>query len=175
VWVYYRGFELERRERLPLASVLVLLWGRPPRVLVERKACNGQGYWRCDIALPGGHVKEGESPEQTALREAWEEAWVYPRAVEVLGALPETRTKFKETRIIPVLAKPRGPLCPMPRSEEVDQVFWLRLDEVKEDNRRKILHPARRILVRGIVLPGGGVLWGATLRILDALCMIMSC
>jgi 8-oxo-dGTP pyrophosphatase MutT (NUDIX family) len=39
------------------------------------------------VSLPGGRIDEGESLEQTALREAQEEVGVDPASVEVLGAL----------------------------------------------------------------------------------------
>jgi 8-oxo-dGTP pyrophosphatase MutT (NUDIX family) len=159
----------------PEAAVLVLVWGSPPRVLVERKACSTGGYWSCDVALPGGHVEEGETPEEAALREAWEEAWVYPRAVRIIGRLPPTMTKLRRISVVPVLAEPKGPLCPMPRSAEVDQVFWLKLDTVREALRIEIDHPVRGIKVKGYRVPGGGVLWGATLRILSGVCKILEC
>jgi 8-oxo-dGTP pyrophosphatase MutT (NUDIX family) len=120
----------------------------------------------CDAALPGGHVREDESPVDAALREAWEEAWVHPRGVRVLGSLPPTRTRLGNIVIQPVLAEPRGPLCPMPHSSEVDQVFWLPLSLLRR-RREEIVHPARGIRVVGYRLPGGAILWGATLRILD--------
>ncbi len=152
----------------PRAAVLVLLWGEPVRVLVERKACSGSWKWGCDIALPGGTIEDGENPIEAALREAWEEAWVHPAMVEILGSLPVTRTRLGNITILPILAKPRGPICPMPRDREVDQVFWLRLDIIHE-KPQTILHPKRGIRVKGYLLPGGGVLWGATLRILRLL------
>lgn len=39
------------------------------------------------VSFPGGRVDEGETLEQAALREAYEEVGVDPRAVEVLGHL----------------------------------------------------------------------------------------
>jgi 8-oxo-dGTP pyrophosphatase MutT (NUDIX family) len=75
-------------------AVLILLGGRPPQVLLERKSCAVEGPWSCDVSLPGGRIEPGESPVEAALREAWEEAWVHPRGVRVLGLLPPTRTRL---------------------------------------------------------------------------------
>jgi 8-oxo-dGTP pyrophosphatase MutT (NUDIX family) len=149
------------------AAVLVLLWGTPVRVLLERKNCERESYWTCDIALPGGHIESGESIEKTALREAWEEAWIFPEFVHVIGRL-EPETTLRGNRIIhPVLAVPRGPLCPRPASEEVDAVFLQPLSIVEKE-AEEIVHPRRGIVVTGYRI-AGGVLWGATLRILRKL------
>ncbi|MCE4628542.1 MAG: NUDIX domain-containing protein [Desulfurococcales archaeon] len=148
------------------AAVLVLVWGEPPRVLLVRKSCSVEGPWRCHAAFPGGHVRLGESPVEAALREAWEEAWVYPRAVRVVEVLPEETTKIGEIRVVPVLAVPSGPLCTLPRSREVDQVFWHGLD-ILEAPPSRIKISGRVVL--GYRLRGGAVLWGLTLRILRGL------
>ncbi len=150
------------------AAVLVLLWGEPPRVLLVRKNCSVGSYWSCDAALPGGRMREGETPEEAALREAWEEAWVHPAMVRVTGFLPVSRTRLRNITVVPVLAEPRGPLCPRPNSLEVDQVFWLPLSIV-ERRPEEIVHPARGIRVKGYRLVGGAVLWGVTYRILRTL------
>ena len=149
------------------AAVLVLRWGQPERVLVERKNCGLDTYWSCDIALPGGGIRRGESIVEAALREAWEEAWVHPGMVKVEGVMEPEMTLRGDNRIHPVLARPRGPLCPMPASSEVDRVFWLDTRLLREEARR-VPHPRRGIIVEGYMV-AGGVLWGATLRILRRL------
>ena len=149
------------------AAVLILLWGTPPRVLLVRKNCNLDGYWACDIALPGGHIREGESIEDTALREAWEEAWIFPRYVEIRAKLKPEKTLSGDRLIHPVVGLPKGPLCPRPASEEVDAVFLHPLS-ILEKRPERVLHPKRGIMVEGYEV-AGGVLWGATLRILRRL------
>ena len=152
----------------PNASVLVLLWGDPPRVLLVRKSCSRPSYWRCHAAFPGGHLEPGEDPVDAALREAWEEAWIYPGSVRVQGFLPLARTRIGGIFVLPVLAEPRGPLCYRPNSEEVDQVFWLPLSMLdREEVMVRVPGLERR--VRGYLLPGGAVLWGLTLRIMKVL------
>ncbi|MCE4601299.1 MAG: CoA pyrophosphatase [Desulfurococcales archaeon] len=149
------------------AAVLVLLWGNPPRVLLVRKNCRAESYWSCDIALPGGHIEDGESVEETALREAWEEAWIHPRYVGVVGRLEPEKTLRGDVLIHPVLAVPRGPLCPMPASDEIDAVFLQPLS-ILARGEEEIRHPKRGVVVTGYRV-AGGVLWGATLRILKRL------
>ncbi len=149
------------------AAVLVLVWGRPPRVLLVRKSCSRGGRWACDVALPGGRVEAGESPVDAALREAWEEACVPGGIVRVVGVMEREYTRVGRIPITPVIAVPRGPLCPRPCSGEVDAVFWAPLGIVGEPPGR-VVHPARRVVVEGYRV-AGGVLWGATLRILRRL------
>lgn len=150
-----------------IAAVLALLWGNPPRILVVRKSCRLESYWSCDIALPGGHVERGESLVEAALREAWEEAWIHPSMVEVEGLLPPEKTLVGGRLIYPVLARPKGPLCPKPASSEVDAVLWIPLS-IAGTPTVKVKHPKRGLTVEGYRL-AGGVLWGATLRILRRL------
>ncbi|MGC9209795.1 MAG: NUDIX hydrolase [Acidilobus sp.] len=145
------------------AAVLVLLWGRPPHVLLERKACNVNRRFACDLAYPGGRIAPGETPEQTALREAWEEAWVHPSAVKVIGRLGTFHTMSKPVIFTEaVLGVASGPLDPRPRDPEVDAVFWVGLDRLQEPTR--VLHPVRGY-VEGILLGRDLVLWGLSLRI----------
>lgn len=154
------------------AAVLVLLWGDPIRVLVVRKSCRIESYWSCDIALPGGHIKLGEDPIRAALREAWEEAWIHPSMVKVQEILAPEKTMTGNRLIHPVIATPKGPLCPRPASEEVDAVLWIPLSIVG-NKPREIRHPRRGIIVEGYRL-ARGVLWGATLRILRRLYLMHS-
>ncbi len=153
-------------------SVLVLIWGSPLRILVGRKNCSRRDYWACDAVLPGGHVKSGESPVDAALREAWEEAWVHPFLVEVLGFLPVEYTRIGHISILPVVGWVRGPLCPMPRGGEIDRLAWIPVSEIVS-RAGGVLHPRRRIVVYGRVLGTGALLWGATLRILKKLLLLL--
>lgn len=152
------------------AAVLALIWGTPERILVVRKSCSLDSYWSCDIALPGGHLKEGEDPVQAALREAWEEAWIHSSMIEVRGVLSPEKTLSGNRLIHPVIAEPKGPICPKPASREVDAVFWIPLSII-EDMPVEIKHPRRGIIVKGYRL-AGGVLWGATLRIIKRINLI---
>ncbi len=150
------------------ASTLVLLWGRPIRVLLVRKSCKRRSYWSCDAALPGGHLERNESPIDAALRESWEEAWIHPSMVNILGVMEVETTRIGKIRVLPVIGIVKGPLCYRPNSDEVDQVFWIPL-EILEKPTNVLFHPRRKIAVEGYVLNNGAILWGATLRILRRL------
>ena len=78
------------------------------------------------IAFPGGRVDPGETPRQTALREANEEVALPPTAVEVRGFLSSyaSRTGY---RVYPVVGslEDMPPLTPSPA--EVDTIFQVPL------------------------------------------------
>lgn len=50
-------------------------------LLQKRKGAHGAGTW----SLPGGHLEYGETPEQTAAREAKEEVNIIIRDAHVVG------------------------------------------------------------------------------------------
>ncbi|BAN89929.1 NTP pyrophosphohydrolase [Aeropyrum camini SY1 = JCM 12091] len=147
--------------------MLALLWGRPTRVLLVRKRCAPGSPWACDLALPGGGVEAGETPLETALREAWEEARIPPAAAKPLASYCCEKTLTAGRRIYIVIAELRGPAEPRPGEEEVDAAIWAPL-HIAAATPTPVRHPYRGI-VEGLRLPGGLILWGATYRILRRL------
>ena len=150
------------------ASVLILLGGRPLQVLLVRKSCGIPSPWACDVALPGGRLRPGEDPVSAALREAWEEANIWPDYVRVLGSLDVHTTRISGIRVAPIIGFERGPLDPRPASPEVDAVFWFSLRDIVGHRIERVIHP-KRGEVEGVILDEGLVLWGLTLRILNSL------
>lgn len=113
-------------------------------------------------------MKAGETPEETALREAWEEAGIWPGHVRVVGFLPIHRTRIHGIRVLPVIGAPAGPVEARVVGGEVDHVLWMRLEELWGMEPRTVVHP-RRGSVEGVLLGDDMVLWGLTLRILGSL------
>jgi mutator protein MutT len=67
-------------------------WSTSPALLLTRRASglrSHAGQW----ALPGGRMDEGETPEQTALRELQEEVGLTPDPDAVLGRLDDYTTR----------------------------------------------------------------------------------
>ncbi|MCE4612701.1 MAG: NUDIX domain-containing protein [Desulfurococcales archaeon] len=144
-----------------------MLQGSPARVLVVRKKCPSPSYWACDLALPGGRIVGEETPVETALREAWEEAWVPPGLVYPITYYCCELTRAGKLRVSMVVARPVSYIEAVPRDEEVDAVLWLPLD-IADQLEGPVEHPVRGS-VWGVPVPGGLALWGVTLRLLKAL------
>lgn len=123
------------------------------------------------IALPGGRQDNTDADAiAAALREAHEEVGLPSEFVTVLGTLPahETVTGYD---ITPVLAR-IGAFDPTAEPGEVDEVFRVPLSHVLDPSRYRV----ERRMWRGgwrsyYVVPWGPYyIWGATARMLRALC-----
>lgn len=91
-------------------------------------------------ALPGGRVDEGESPEQTALRELHEELNLLLSPVHILGRLDDypTRSGFS---ISPFVMWADDPAVITPAPDEVAEVHRITMTEL-DDPGIPILTPA---------------------------------
>jgi len=124
------------------------------------------------IAFPGGKVDpEDDGPVGAALREAREEIGLPSQNVEILGVLEphETVTGFLVT---PVLARIHTPFTPVPEAGEVDEVFTVPFGHIAQSTNFHIERRRWRGQWRSFyVAPFGPYyIWGATARMLRALC-----
>lgn len=111
----------------PSAVLVPLLHGAEAGVMLTVRSATLRAH-AGQVSFPGGRIEpEDPSPEQTALREAWEEVGLLPEDVEVLGRLPGyvTGTGF---HITPILALVPGGLTLRPSPDEVAEVFTLPMD-----------------------------------------------
>jgi 8-oxo-dGTP pyrophosphatase MutT (NUDIX family) len=105
--------------------------GRPV-VAAIRPRGKPQGVW----ALPKGNLDPGERPEQTAVREVFEETGVHGHLVEKLGDVKYTYTRRGGERIFKIvsfylLRAGRGRIGDIEERMriEVAEARWLPLDE----------------------------------------------
>jgi 8-oxo-dGTP pyrophosphatase MutT (NUDIX family) len=154
------------------AAVLVLLTDAPDPevVLIERAA--GLRKHAGQIAFPGGAVEAGESAEEAALREAWEEIALEPSSVTVLGQLPAARIPVSRFHVHAVAAYWSGVGELVPQPGEVAQVLRVRVSSlVAPQNRSSWRHASGRT-GPGFEVPDldGATLyvWGFTAYVLDA-------
>lgn len=118
-------------EQAHQSSVLVLLFPNeqqePELVLTLRSGDIDHGG---QISFPGGRAEQGESPQETALREAHEEIGVSPESVTTIGQLSELYVSHSENRVTPVVGymdrRPTFSLNPA----EVAEVFAVELESL---------------------------------------------
>jgi 8-oxo-dGTP pyrophosphatase MutT (NUDIX family) len=116
------------------------------------------------VSFPGGRAEPGDaSAEFTALREAAEEIGLAADRVEIMGRLPDyrTRTGFRVTPVIGVI---RPPLALAPDPREVEAVFEVPLDFLLDErNRSRRTRELQGLTVGFYVYEyRGHVIWGAT-------------
>jgi 8-oxo-dGTP pyrophosphatase MutT (NUDIX family) len=115
--------------RIVGAAVLVPIVTHPePAVLLTLRAARLNAH-AGQVSFPGGRTDPGETPEQTALREAHEEVGLDPALPLLLGRLPD-RLTGTGYRITPVVALVPPPLALSPHEGEVEEAFELPLSVV---------------------------------------------
>lgn len=130
----------------PVVGVGVLV-KRGDRVLLGRRRCPpGRGKW----SIPGGLVELGETVQEAALREVYEETGLRIRLDRLLGVVDyierdgEGRVRFHYV-LVDYLAHAEEPGEVKP-SDEFIEVRWVKTSEVKSydltDSLRKLLDEA---------------------------------
>jgi 8-oxo-dGTP diphosphatase len=113
-------------------GVLVKTLRGRPMVAAIRPRGKPEGVW----ALPKGNLDVGERPEETALREVFEETGVRGHLVEKLGDVKYTYTRRDRARVFKIvsfylLRAGRGRIGDIEERMrlEVDEARWLPLDD----------------------------------------------
>jgi 8-oxo-dGTP pyrophosphatase MutT (NUDIX family) len=120
------------------------------------------------VSLPGGAVEPGETFEQTALREAYEEVGLVPDKVEIVGRLTPLAIPVSGFSLHPIVAAARAGPGLRASDGEVARIV--------EAPIRELLDP-RRILWRSMIRDGVTIdvpifatrdveIWGATAMVL---------
>jgi 8-oxo-dGTP pyrophosphatase MutT (NUDIX family) len=154
------------------ASVLILLFprdGTPHVVLTVRGA--GLPHHADQISLPGGRPEPGETPEETALREAVEEIGLDVTGVTITGRLTPVHIGVSGFTVQPIVALANAAPVFVPAPGEVAEVLEVPLVLLADP---ATLHGGRR--ARGgveIFAPyfavGEHQVWGATAMLLGEL------
>lgn len=113
----------------PRVGVAVLIQRDGKLLLHRRKGNHGKGTW----SVAGGHLEYGETPEDCAIREVWEEIGVHIRGVSFVGI---TNDVFTDTGLHYITIWMRAaliegdPIAAAP--EEVEEIAWFALDALPQ-------------------------------------------
>ena len=148
-----------------IAAVLIPLLSHPQGLTVlftqrtpHLRSHSGQ------VSFPGGRAEPGDAnAEFTALREAEEEIGLRPAAVEVLGRLPDYRTRTGY-RVTPIVGLLTPPVAFAPDPNEVAEIFEVPLAFLLDErNRQRRTREFQGQQVGYYVFEyGEKMIWGAT-------------
>lgn len=155
----------------PRESAVLMLFGEgadgPELLLTERshtmRSHPGQ------VAFPGGSIDPGETPAQTALREAEEETGIDPAGVDVVGVLPALWLPVSDFMVTPVIGWWRRRVAVRAVDPaETASVHVVAVDDLLDPaNRGRVRHPSGYV---GPAFQVGDVLvWGFTAGVLARL------
>ena len=162
----YAEIELTDETRLKCAAVLVpLLWEQDQWSLLFTRRTDHVESHKGQVSFPGGGCDEGEvTPEETALREAWEEIGLDPQRVRILGRLANmiTVTSFYVTPVVGVID---WPTVFTVGQHEVARIFTIPLNWLADTRHRwEFTMPGRNRSLIAFHPYDGELLWGATAR-----------
>jgi 8-oxo-dGTP pyrophosphatase MutT (NUDIX family) len=176
--------DIEGRPITRRSAVLVALFeesGETHLVLTRRSFSMREH--RGEIALPGGRSDAGESPTETALREAREEVGIPDSSVRVVGWLSPIVTLALGSAIWPVVGFLDGRPEMVTDPAEVDRAFTASLADLlaegtflEERWRRELARPGADVdgyfPIYFYRVPGD-LIWGATARVVtELLCVV---
>ena len=155
--------------RIRHAAGLLLLFPMDDRahiVLTVRAGTLGRHSGQ--VSLPGGVVEPGESFEQAALREAYEEIGLSRRGVRVLGALTPLDIPVSGFRLHPILAATGERPLLTPSDGEVARILDVAVDELLDASRLETADWLRDGQPMAVPLfrVGDDEIWGATAMVL---------
>lgn len=87
---------------------------------------------RGEISFPGGRLDPGETPIETALREAQEEVGLDPNQPRIVGELSHLHTIVSQSYIVPIVCVLDERPNLSPQTGEVDRVLWTPLAELSQ-------------------------------------------
>ena len=122
-----------------------------------------------EISFPGGRREDGETLQQTALREAFEEVGLPSEHVDVIGALAPVGTFVTNYAIYPFVGLIEHGFEWVREEAEVAEVLEFALEDLVAG------HSLKRLVRRGVAFKtdvyevAGHMVWGATSRILTDL------
>jgi mutator protein MutT len=157
------------------SAVLVALFDGElgAEVVLTRRARHLSSH-KGEVSFPGGRTDPGETPAETALREAYEEVQLDPAAVRLVGELDHLSTVVSRSLIVPVVGHLTGRPVLRAGTNEVDRIFTVPLAELMRPDTYRQERWGDHELARAVHFfeLDDETVWGATGRILHQLLTI---
>ncbi len=152
----------------PRAAVLAAIFddGGVARLVLTKRPMHMPTH-AGDLAFPGGKPHPGESPVDTALREAHEEVGIDPGSVTVLGYLHDIHTVSYSKMVVPVVGRLEAMPDLVPDPSEVEKILTPDIEVFRDEAAWRVEEWRGRPIHFFDV--DGEVLWGATARMVRQL------
>jgi 8-oxo-dGTP pyrophosphatase MutT (NUDIX family) len=130
------------------------------------------------VSLPGGRIDPGETPEQTAVREAFEEIGVRPGDVDLLGRLTPLPIAVSGHLLQPVVGFTPARPAFVVGEHEVERIIEMPLSRLRGTHaigwepRERLLPPPGPMEVPFFEIDGTRI-WGATAMVLSEFVAIL--
>ena len=148
-----------------LSSVLIIIYGNPPKFIMTKKASNLKIH-AGEIAFPGGKQDDGDADMLcTALRETREELNLDISRSDVIGQLETVRTLNSNFIITPFVSIMRS-LPTITCNQEVDSVLYIPAIPFLKTLRNDPDPEHNRIQEMYTFTFKGHLVWGASARML---------
>jgi 8-oxo-dGTP pyrophosphatase MutT (NUDIX family) len=122
-----------------------------------------------EISFPGGRRDAGETLQETALREAWEEVGLPASEVDVIGALVPVGTVATDYAIYPFVGLIEHGFEWVMQETEVAEVLEFALEDLVAGHSLKRMERRGFAFRTDVYEVGDHMVWGATARILSDL------
>jgi len=151
------------------AGVLLLLYPWRKRIyLTLTNRADSVFHHKNQISFPGGQNEPGESLQETALRETYEELGLPPEFVRIIGALTPLYVPPSNFCIFPIVGTMHERPGYKAQPKEVAEVIETPLDHLldKRNLRKEIWTRGQKEVKVPFYYFGGYKIWGATAMIL---------
>jgi 8-oxo-dGTP pyrophosphatase MutT (NUDIX family) len=152
-----------------VSAVLIALVDGPDgaEVLLTRRSMHMRNH-RGEISFPGGRLDPGETPVETALREAHEEVGLDPDIPIIVGELAHLNTIVSRSYIVPIVSVLDRRPDVEPLTGEVDRVMWTPVAELTRPGTYRMERWGRPPMDRPLHFfeLADETVWGATAHML---------